>query len=370
MKKIFIIYKTFYDLKGQKYTIGGIQTYIRHLIEVIQEKEFQPIVVQFAEKSFHKKYNSVDVYGVKVNSYLPQKQRTKSLLNFIKPRFNQKDILIFATETLFTPTFTERVVAIQHGITWDMPNKHKKPYIINHLKTTILDYRRINNINKLNYMVCVDNNYINWLRTKINPKEKKMVTIHNSTEIATEPIIKDKKKINIIFARRFQVYRGTRLFSNVIKNLLDIYENINITFAGEGPDKDYLQNIFKSHKNVKFIKYASEDSIDIHKSYHIAVVPTLGSEGTSLSLLEAMASKCAVIATNVGGMTDIILENYNGLMINPNESELKNALIKLIENKTFRTNLAEIGYLTVQKSFNRRLWNEKWKKVIDDLDEI
>ncbi|WP_420491566.1 glycosyltransferase [Neobacillus drentensis] len=52
----------------------------------------------------------------------------------------------------------------------------------------------------------------------------------------------------------------------------------------------------------------------------------LGSEGTSLSLLEAMAAKCAEIATNVGGMTNIILDNYNGLIINPDESELYLAL--------------------------------------------
>lgn len=49
-----------------------------------------------------------------------------------------------------------------------------------------------------------------------------------------------------------------------------------------------------------------------------------------------MAAGCAVICTNVGGMTNIIIDGYNGLMINPDEDSLYKALDRLIEDKLLR----------------------------------
>src|SRR5690606_35604225 len=154
----------------------------------------------------------------------------------------------------------------------------------------------------------------------------------------------------------------TKLFSSVLNRILDENDNVYATFAGNGPDEAYLKELFDSHPQVRFITYESEDSIEIHKEFQITIVPTIGSEGTSLSLLEAMSAKCAVIATNVGGMTNIILDKYNGLMINPDEVELYEALTTLIKNKAFHEEIANNGFLTVSKAFNKELWEERWTK--------
>ncbi len=117
-------------------------------------------------------------------------------------------------------------------------------------------------------------------------------------------------------------------------------------------------------KNVSFITYKSDESLSVHADKHIAVVPTLGSEGTSLSLLEAMASHCAVICTNVGGMTNIIIDRYNGLMINPNTEELYDAMKKAILDAKLRNRLAINAYNSVKEGFSFELWCEKWKSVL------
>lgn len=98
----------------------------------------------------------------------------------------------------------------------------------------------------------------------------------------------------------------------------------------------------------------------------IAVVPTIGSEGTSLSLLEAMAAHCAVICTNVGGMTNIVIDQYNGLMIKPTEADLVYAIEDLIINVEKRNKLADRGYETVKQAFSHEVWSNRWKKVLLD----
>lgn len=354
-------------MHGDNLTIGGIQTYIQQLIEVVKQKELEPVVVQFANVNFKKKYNNVNVYGVDVKRKPKELEKSKHALKFIKKKYNKQDFIIFATEDLYVPTFTKRVLAIQHGISWDIPRKKSPFFIIDFLRKSFANYLRLIKIKKLKNIICVDYNYINWLRTQVRKVDKRLYVIPNSTNINTDYIEKENDNVNIIFARRFESYRGTRLFSNVIESILYKYKNVNVTFAGEGIDEKHLKNKFEGYKNVDFTTYNSEDSLRIHSNFHIAVIPTLGSEGTSLSLLEAMASKCAVIATNVGGMTNIVLDNFNGKLINPDENELYIALENLINDEKLRRKLANNAYKTACESFNNELWQARWKVVIDEL---
>ncbi|MGR4357642.1 glycosyltransferase [Escherichia coli] len=83
-----------------------------------------------------------------------------------------------------------------------------------------------------------------------------------------------------------------------------------------GPEQYLVDELKKEYPNSVYqTSYKSEDSIHFHQQYDIAIVPSIGSEGTSLSLLEAMSAKCLVIATDIGGMTNIILDGFNGRMI-------------------------------------------------------
>ena len=119
-----------------------------------------------------------------------------------------------------------------------------------------------------------------------------------------------------------------------------------------------------SHCNVHFIRFASNESLQIHQDKDIAIIPTIGSEGTSLSLLEAMASGCAVVCTNVGGMTNIVLDHYNGLMINPDEESLYQAIKLLIEDPILKTSLQKHAYETAKASFSLEMWKERWRHIL------
>ena len=145
---------------------------------------------------------------------------------------------------------------------------------------------------------------------------------------------------------------------------MEKYQDIEITVAGSGPDETYMREILGNNQRVDFIQYSSNDSLKIHANKDIAVVPTVGSEGTSLSLLEAMASKCAVVCSDVGGMTNIVLDGYNGLIISATEDSIYNALCKLIDDVNLRKSIADNAYLTVANSFSLEKWESSWKEAI------
>lgn len=370
MRRVYILYGSFYTEDGKSLTIGGIQTYIKSLIPIIKSINMIPLIYQYANRNFVNSFHGCSVVGVKVKDKWNSSKKVKVLYQTCLRNFDVNfDILIFATADMIIRNDIKRSICIQHGITWDVKKhenySHNKNMLFI-LWKAILAWKYLRNLIYTKILVCVDYNFLNWYRTQVAYIENNVFVIPNCTDIPFQ-IYKPKGNVNIIFARRFQTYRGTRLFSDVIEKITKEYKNVNITFAGSGPDEKYLKEKFTNFDNVSFIKYDSSDSLKIHKNKHIAVIPTIGSEGTSLSLLEAMASKCAVIATNVGGMTNIVLDKYNGLLINPDKENLYSALEKLITDENFRNRISENAYKSVEAAFNKDIWAIRWKEIFEEI---
>ena len=156
----------------------------------------------------------------------------------------------------------------------------------------------------------------------------------------------------------------SHLEKNIFRNKQSIYK------GDDANDSIILTSLKNSREELKYVAITINRLVRQGMRYKdIAVVPTVGSEGTSLSLLEAMASGCAVVCTNVGGMTNIVLDGYNGLMIYPEEEELYNALTCLIEDSSLRAKLQANAYNCVKDAFSLHRWKDAWKKVIDNVTE-
>lgn len=369
-KKVVVLYNNFFTPDGKQNSVGGIQTYLRNLLPYLVELGYIVFLFQKSDISFEKDFQGVRVFGNVLKSQgsaMQDEELLKQATLYADPMY---DVLLFATSSNVVKNSFKQSIMIQHGITWDTP----KHYVYSHKRNikqvflkAILAYRIVKNLDCSKIIVCVDYNFINWYRTQVAYPEKVMFAIPNATEIPEACYVKSDK-INIIFARRFQEYRGTRLFTNVAIQLLEKYPDISITIAGSGPDEKFMRDKLNMYKNVNFTLYESVDSLQMHREKNIAVVPTLGSEGTSLSLLEAMAAGCAVVATNVGGMTNIILDGYNGYLVNPLEKEVFSAMEKLILNRSLRERLGYKAYETVKSSFSLEKWKENWKQVMQYIE--
>lgn len=77
----------------------------------------------------------------------------------------------------------------------------------------------------------------------------------------------------------------------------------------------------------------------------IAVMPSTEAESFGLVALEAMLAKKPVVASNHGGVTEIVVNNETGYLVEPsNEGEFADALLKLINSADLRKELGEKGY--------------------------
>lgn len=370
MTHIDIFSRSYYSYDGGKATIGGVQTYITNLAQFFSLQGYKVTIIQRGENDFCLEPGFASVFGFTTHSLVPRKLIKELYLKRVAQREEkEKYISIIASDQVIPKIKIPNSIVIQHGISWDMIDESNSPFIISFIKKAFISYQLLHSLSYIDNVVCVDYNYVNWYRTLESKRKVKLNVIPNFTSIPQPQQKSEAGPVKIIFARRLITYRGTRLFAEVAHRLSQEYGNrIDITIAGDGPDKEWMMKKMKDCVNVHFITYTSEESTMIHGDKHIAVVPTTGSEGTSLSLLEAMSAQCAVICTNVGGMTNIVLDQYNGLMINPEANELYSALKLLVDNPETRKSLAEKAYETVRESFSLSLWQNRWLRVIKEVE--
>lgn len=362
MQIIDIYYIRYYKEDGTTFSIGGIETYITQLANLAQQLGYKVRVFQFGYDEFVKSDATATVYAVKIKGKKDFKQLYNKALS-TRELANQY-INVIANDLLIPSFDVPNSIVIQHGIGFDYVADRPLPDFIYFLYNTYTAFKRVWAMRHVDEAICVDNNYICWYRTQRPRNRVKLTPILNFAAIGPIEVNRSGENIKIVFARRFVKIRGTRLFAPVAKRLLDEYSNIEITFAGGGPDENYIKSVIGDNPRVNYTSYSSQDSLKFHQQFDIAVVPTLYSEGTSLSLLEAMSAHCAVVCTNIGGMTNIVLDEYNGLMVSPESDEIYNAVKRLIDNSKLRKEISNKAYETICKSFSLEKWQKEWTRVL------
>lgn len=135
----------------------------------------------------------------------------------------------------------------------------------------------------------------------------------------------------------------------------------NLFIVGDGPEMHNLENFVNKLglKNyVEFFGYR-KNAISILKSFDVFVLPSL-LEGIPRCVMEAMAAKVPVVASDIPGNRDLVTHDFNGLLYRvSDEKGLADALRGLLENPSLGAKFAKNAYkLVVERYSNRRMADE------------
>ena len=157
----------------------------------------------------------------------------------------------------------------------------------------------------------------------------------------------------IIFAGRLSKEKG---IDNMLQAAKSLPPKYHLLILGSGPEEKKVQKIANEKTNVHYLGYQSkQNTISLIRGSDLLIQPSLV-EGMSSTLLEAMGCGTCIIATNVGGNSEIIENNKTGILIEPNNSEkLLDKISNLLVKKEKRINLATEARKSVEK-YN-------WKRV-------
>jgi glycosyltransferase involved in cell wall biosynthesis len=91
----------------------------------------------------------------------------------------------------------------------------------------------------------------------------------------------------------------------------------------------------------------------------IVLIPTFAHEGSSLAALEAMGVGVPVVATNVGGLNDIVLDGITGLVAPPDPQALSVAVVRLARDPTLRARLGMESKRVAAAAFTQEKWQNR-----------
>ena len=363
-RRVILLSYTFFDFDGENMFFGGAERYLLELAKLIRQQGYYPEVVQCGNGYWVRYYQDLRVTGIDVRG-----EATRLATEFQK--FDHAAALtIYSPFSLAANAGEGAAVGISHGIYWDHPSIRADQAAMQAITASA---------QKLAAIISVDTNTINWMRASAVDIAHKFVFVPNfvDTEIFSPATDVDNEKIVVLYPRRLYSPRGFWLLAEVMSDILERYPQIEFHFVGRADEKE-VQHIGEMiERYPDRIRWEALPPDQMPKAYaraHITVIPTVHSEGTSLSCLEALAAGNAVIATNVGGLPNLILHRHNGLLIDVSAEALKEALEELIDNPALRGQLAARG-CEVAESFSIHRWRENWEQVliqrivIDELKE-
>jgi glycosyltransferase involved in cell wall biosynthesis len=193
----------------------------------------------------------------------------------------------------------------------------------------------------------------------------KVYLVPNAIDIPSLP--KSEERLyekQVIFAGRLSKEKG---ILDVLEMSSKLPKDIHLLILGSGPEEDKVLEATKLSSNIHFLGYTPrERTISLIRGSDMLIQPSL-IEAISSTLLEAMACKTPIIATNVGGNKELLENNISGVIIEPNSpQQILDGIMDLFLNKEKSTKLKEEAFRHVQK-YN---WSHVGKLYLDIYESL
>ena len=229
---------------------------------------------------------------------------------------------------------------------------------------------------------------------------KSIITVSKTLSKNLSPYVMSNKRIKIIpYGIDLDIFKGSSHEGTAIKifhigrlvrkkgviELVEVFSSIlqeitqvELHIVGDGPDLEQIRALIKQDSLENKVKlYGSRNHAEVINYFKEADIFVLNSrtsekgdqEGLPNTILEAMASGCAVLSTKHSGISEVIDEK-NGVLVNErDQNALRAELVRLIKNKELRANLGQTARSTAVHYFGLKHMNEEYAKIYREAVE-
>lgn len=212
-------------------------------------------------------------------------------------------------------------------------------------------------INKINKFI-VPSKFLYNVVINSGIEKEKVVLINNFVDIkSTEPEY---------ISHKYFIYVGRLSMEKGLRTLLNAFHNIptaKIIIIGKGPIEETLiqDKVLNQMENVEFVGYKNKEEINEYLKYCEALIlPSEWYENAPVSVLEAFAQGKTVIASNIGGMSEMIKSNYNGYLFLP--GSVNDLIIKIsnfLNDETIHKKMGRNARAVANQLYNKEIHLQK-----------
>jgi len=172
--------------------------------------------------------------------------------------------------------------------------------------------------------------------------------------------------------------KGHEYLIRAMPYILEEFPNAKLMLVSGGPLEKRLRDVAQKlelRRSVIFTgKVSHEELPGCYAACDVFCLPAIvdfkgdTEGGQGLVTKEAMATRKPVVATDVGGIPDIVKNEDTGLLVRQKDSkELAHAIIRLLRDSELRERIARKGYEVVKREFSYEAMSKKYLKIYEDI---
>jgi glycosyltransferase involved in cell wall biosynthesis len=163
--------------------------------------------------------------------------------------------------------------------------------------------------------------------------------------------------------------KGLEFFLRAAREVLPDFPNAAFVVIGAGPDREKLERMTRDlgiDRGVTFTGPCA-DMPGAYASMDVFVLASVD-EGMPMVILEALASRRAVVATSVGAVPRLIVPGETGLLVPPRDVQaLKIAILKLLNDSPLRARLGNAGEELVKRNHSRDHMAQNYLQLYEQI---
>ncbi|MHB1105162.1 MAG: glycosyltransferase [Lutibacter sp.] len=351
------------------YHVGGAEQVHLNIVKTLKNKKSCTFFTGKSSSNkflveFKKATNTLQINKfINFNNIDVKKYLTKYIIDSIN---NKKNITVFGCNS---PYFYEILPYIDKSIkkidlihAFSTPDHGIEQISISKVK--YLDYRIV--INTKTRLDLLEQYKKNNIEASFG---ERIIKIENAVEIKNQELIsKNNDKIKIGFVGRWSIEKRPELFLAIAKNILANTSNVEFIMIGSDMEK-YKAKIESA--GVKLIGEITDNEIlqNLYKSMNILLV-TSYREGFPMVIMESMIHGVIPISTDVGSISEHIINNENGILIkdtgdfNMLISNFTETIMMLIKNKEQLNKLSENAFTYANINFGIQKFNYNYFNLL------
>ncbi|RKO68670.1 glycosyltransferase [Sphingobacterium puteale] len=221
------------------------------------------------------------------------------------------------------------------------------------------------------------------LANKLLDKHFKVTNISNAVDVGQLDMIENaagkkdiefERKKYFVIARHLQEKNGVIYGVEAFNAFNKLDPSYGLIILGEGPERERVEKYINDNDLQQKVKLMGRqdhvDSIRLISNAYASIIPSVPVgdyiEATSLTMLESMYLGVPVLASNIGGLAEVLEDGENGLLFEPAKSEeITAALQRITQDGTVFALIKDNAKKTILNNYTSKLWFDKIRKFYE-----
>ncbi len=351
---------------------GGVEKRRLELAKFFQNRNFTlKIICTWAGGPILEEFKSLDIELIQVGGFshpfeILKHKKVLSIISEYKPHIIHGAIFEGMTMAAINGTLG-RVPIILLEETSDPQNRKSRANFLLRQFSKLSDK-----------VIAISPEVKNYLIEKAKIKKHKIQLINNGIAIPIIPTIEEtltnKEKFDlkgyVVIGFTGRLYNDHKRISDLIEAISIIRNKmIKLLIVGDGKDKELILIKIKEYnlQNIVIMTGFQRNTSKYYAMMDIFCIPS-SREGFGLVAAEAMMHSLPVIATRVGGLADVVVNNETGFLVPPfNPKAIADKLIILIENSSLRKVFGDAGYRRAMENYTSDRYCSEVEKLYINL---